>query len=330
MPASMISAPTGGRPNVIGSSIATVAMVPMPGSTPTSVPTRAPIRHSRRLIGVKATPKPRARLEKSSAITPSLNQETREKLQRQPQRIRKEQTAADRQANADNDGFLPFRFRRAQRGDDETRECRNHQAQRADGDRKGKNRQRYEQRASPRIGRNMLTVGHKTDDRHRDAKSKQENREHAGRGSGSERKSMHALQVARRPQGEQCDCNQSQSADKILRTANPFRHDVFDRPTARRLTHRSHSPAQGFAPILCSDMADAFPRALPSDFRQITPAKPKQPPASNSQSGLSRVAKASAAATAVTRAPAQVRSAVSVRIRPLAPINPIESGTSAA
>src|SRR5882724_4321295 len=111
MPASMISAPTGGRPNVIGSSIATVAMGPMPGSTPT----RAPIRHSRRLIGVKATPKPRARLEKSSAITPSLNQETREKLQRQPQRIRKEQTAADRQANADNDGFLPFRFRRAQR-----------------------------------------------------------------------------------------------------------------------------------------------------------------------------------------------------------------------
>src|SRR6266446_3480623 len=123
---------------------ATVAMVPMPGSTPTSVPTRAPIRHRRRLIGVKATPKPRARLEKSSAITPSLNQETREELQRQPQRIGEKQTAADCQANADNDGFLPFRFRRAERGDDETRECRNHQAQRADGDRKGKNRQRYE------------------------------------------------------------------------------------------------------------------------------------------------------------------------------------------
>src|SRR5712672_1680856 len=123
MPASMIKAPTGGRPNVMGSSMATVAMVPMPGSTPTSVP----IRHSRRLTGVNATPKPRARLEKSSAIAPSLNQKTREKLQRQPERIRKEQTAADRQANADNDGFLPFHFRRAQRGDDETGECRNHQ-----------------------------------------------------------------------------------------------------------------------------------------------------------------------------------------------------------
>ena len=47
----MISAPTGGRPKVIGSSMATVAMVPMPGSTPTSVPTSAPIRHSRMLIG---------------------------------------------------------------------------------------------------------------------------------------------------------------------------------------------------------------------------------------------------------------------------------------
>ncbi|MHC2890937.1 hypothetical protein ACVIU4_002091 [Bradyrhizobium barranii subsp. barranii] len=54
----MISAPTGGRPKVIGSSIATVAMVPMPGSTPTSVPTRAPIRHISRLIGENATAKP--------------------------------------------------------------------------------------------------------------------------------------------------------------------------------------------------------------------------------------------------------------------------------
>src|SRR3979490_1029052 len=113
MPASIISAPTGGRPNVIGSSMATVAMVPMPGSTPTSVPTSAPIRHSRRLIGENATPKPRARLEKRSAMTPSLNQETREKLQRQPQRIREKQTAADRQGDADADGRFPPGFPRA-------------------------------------------------------------------------------------------------------------------------------------------------------------------------------------------------------------------------
>src|SRR3954453_15147292 len=145
MPASMISAPTGGNPNVIGSSIATVAMVPMPGSTPTSVPTSAPIRHSRRLIGVKATPKPRARLEKSSAITPSLNQETREELQRQPERIGEKQTAADRQEDADDDGLFPLGFRRAQRGNDEAGKGRDHESQRPDRDRKREDRQRNEQ-----------------------------------------------------------------------------------------------------------------------------------------------------------------------------------------
>src|SRR4051794_9697904 len=130
MPASMISAPTGGRPKVIGSSIATVAMVPMPGSTPTRVPTRAPIRHSSRLIGVNATPKPSARLEKSSAIAPSLDQKTREQLQRQSQRIGKKQAAPDGQADADDDGFFPLRFGRAHGRDQEARHRRYHQTER--------------------------------------------------------------------------------------------------------------------------------------------------------------------------------------------------------
>ena len=58
MPASMISAPTGGRPKVIGSSIAMVATEPMPGSTPIRVPTSAPIRQNMMLYGWAATPKP--------------------------------------------------------------------------------------------------------------------------------------------------------------------------------------------------------------------------------------------------------------------------------
>ena len=62
MPASMISAPTGGRPKVIGSSMAMVASEPMPGSTPISVPTSAPIRQSTMLVGVTATPMPSQRL----------------------------------------------------------------------------------------------------------------------------------------------------------------------------------------------------------------------------------------------------------------------------
>src|ERR1700744_3492663 len=68
MPASMISAPTGGRPNVIGSSIAMVASGPTPGNTPIRVPTSAPIRHMNRFIGVSETLKPRARLCKRSIM----------------------------------------------------------------------------------------------------------------------------------------------------------------------------------------------------------------------------------------------------------------------
>src|SRR3954447_18981322 len=158
MPASMISAPTGGRPNVIGSSIATVAMVPMPGSTPTRVPTSAPIRHSNRLTGVKATPKPRARLEKSSVIAPSLNQKTREELQRQAERIGEKQAATDRQADADDDGFLPLGLRRSQRRNDEARKCREDETQGTDRHREGNDGQRYEQRAAPRIDRDMFAL----------------------------------------------------------------------------------------------------------------------------------------------------------------------------
>src|SRR5882757_1465431 len=171
MPASMISAPTGGRPKVIGNSMATVAMVPMPGSTPTSVPTSAPIRHSRRLIGENATPKPRARLEKRSAITPSLDQETREELQRQPQRIGEQQTAADGQADADDDGFPPAGFRGPKRRDQEARKGRDHQPQRADGDGEGKNGERDEQRPSPGIGRQMRPLADQTDHHHREPQS---------------------------------------------------------------------------------------------------------------------------------------------------------------
>jgi hypothetical protein len=51
MPASMISAPTGGSPKVIGSNIAMVATDPIPGSTPIRVPTSAPIRQKITFIG---------------------------------------------------------------------------------------------------------------------------------------------------------------------------------------------------------------------------------------------------------------------------------------
>src|SRR6478609_8111836 len=220
MPASMISAPTGGRPKVIGSSIATVAMVPMPGSTPTSVPTSAPIRHSIRLIGVKATPKPRARLEKRSAITPSLNQETRKELQRQPERVRKKQTAADRQADANDDGFLPSRLRRSHSRNQEGDERRDDEAQRTDSHGETENRKGDEKWSPPVILRNLRAFEHETHDRNPYAKEQQQDPEHARRRAGAEGKPAHALQVARRPKGEGCDRHQGKPANKILRATN--------------------------------------------------------------------------------------------------------------
>src|SRR5262245_66359981 len=70
MPDSMISPPTGSSLKVSGSSMAMVAMGPMPGSTPISVPTMAPMKANPRLIGVSATENPTARLWKSSMTLP--------------------------------------------------------------------------------------------------------------------------------------------------------------------------------------------------------------------------------------------------------------------
>src|SRR3954471_3707559 len=62
MPASMISAGAGSSPKVNGSSMATVATGPMPGSTPTSVPRKQPMKQYRRFCQLSATPSPNARL----------------------------------------------------------------------------------------------------------------------------------------------------------------------------------------------------------------------------------------------------------------------------
>src|ERR1700742_1140074 len=62
----------------------------------------------------------------------------------------------------------------------------------------------------------------------------------------------------------------------------------------------------------------------------IRPAKPRHPPATSIHSGLILVTEASTAAPIVTSAATTVWSEVRARINPLAPISPIDSGTSAA
>src|SRR5688572_15618267 len=58
MPANMISEPAGSSLKVIGSSSATVSAGPMPGSTPTAVPSMTPTKAKSRLIGWRATKRP--------------------------------------------------------------------------------------------------------------------------------------------------------------------------------------------------------------------------------------------------------------------------------
>src|SRR5690554_193669 len=66
MPASMMSEVAGSRPRVIGNSIAMVAVGPMPGSTPTSVPRRQPRKQNIRLCGCSVMERPRYRFDTRS------------------------------------------------------------------------------------------------------------------------------------------------------------------------------------------------------------------------------------------------------------------------
>jgi hypothetical protein len=59
MPANIITAETGGRWKVEGIRMATVAVGPIPGSTPMSVPTKTPTKQKRIFVRLKLTEKPR-------------------------------------------------------------------------------------------------------------------------------------------------------------------------------------------------------------------------------------------------------------------------------
>src|SRR5215213_6590816 len=265
MPASMISAPTGGRPNVIGSNMATVAMVPMPGSTPTSVPTSAPIRHSRMLTGIgidapprkagvhctswKTTPKPSPRFEKISPIVPSTDHESRQELQRQTERVWKQKGAKRRQAGADDQHFYPPGLRCPAGRDHEACHRSEDHSHRPDREGKRQDCQRHEQRTPPVVFRQVNAFGHNADEGDSGAQTQQQKSEHPGRRAGAKRKPAHALQVARRPKGEQSDGHQGYSPDEILWAANPLWHDGFDRRLARRSVHGYSSPKAASSPL---------------------------------------------------------------------------------
>src|SRR5262245_42557107 len=101
MPASMMMAPAGFMWNVSGSSIATVAGGPSPGSTPTMVPRNTPTKHHRRLVGSRATPNPCARPERISTSEPQ-----HARGQRHAERHREHEVEAERARDGDRRGDL--------------------------------------------------------------------------------------------------------------------------------------------------------------------------------------------------------------------------------
>src|SRR3954464_15708587 len=109
MPASMISADTGGSAYVAGSSMAMVATGPMPGSTPISVPSRQPMKAYSRLIGVNATPKPIERLEIRSMVF-SPRDEAGPHRELQVQQHDEGEVAADGQHGGQDGDFLGLEF----------------------------------------------------------------------------------------------------------------------------------------------------------------------------------------------------------------------------
>jgi hypothetical protein len=96
MPASMISEETGSSWKVIGSSMAMVAVAPMPGSTPISVPSSTPMRQKNRFSGEAAVEKPSARLLMRSMARLLQPGPGAEPLERQAEGIAEDRHGKDR------------------------------------------------------------------------------------------------------------------------------------------------------------------------------------------------------------------------------------------
>ncbi len=106
----MISAPTGGRPKVIGSSMAMVAIGPTPGSTPISVPIRQPRKHSPRLIGAARRDMPSAKIVEADSIgRASVTEPPGRERDRQPQRELEQADAERRDHDGEQQHLAPAR-----------------------------------------------------------------------------------------------------------------------------------------------------------------------------------------------------------------------------
>src|SRR5690606_26077492 len=104
MPDSMMSAATGSRPKVTGSSMAMVAVGPRPGRTPMAVPRNTPSRQYIRLVRVKAVSKPMPRLVISSMPASSVAEPSAEQRHGNTQALDEDQAAEYRESCGEQQG----------------------------------------------------------------------------------------------------------------------------------------------------------------------------------------------------------------------------------
>src|SRR3954447_2296699 len=118
MPDSIRTAATGFMPKVIGSRIEIADSTPMPGRTPTTLPTRTPTKHQSRLLGSSAISKPWRRSRKPVSISAKPHDRNFHM-----QQVDEEQDREDRHAGGEQQRTLQGRGAVAERGDQHGREA---------------------------------------------------------------------------------------------------------------------------------------------------------------------------------------------------------------
>ena len=222
----MISAPTGGRPKVIGSSIAIVA-------TGADARQHADQRADQRaeqaepdIVGVRGDREAeREIVEEDRIMVAVLRHECRPKLERQLQQIDEQHDAECRHHRRRDQAFDPAHLARAEDRDQEGREGGGHEAERRHDDalhhgREGDDGREHEGRTAQREFLDRRTVGQEPG-RHDDAADHAEQaREQPRRGARTEGDALHAAEVTRRPERNDRQRDQRQAAPEVARRSN--------------------------------------------------------------------------------------------------------------
>src|SRR5215217_2148532 len=223
MPASMIRAPTGSRPKVIGKRMAMVAIGPTPGSTPISVPTMQPRKHRARFCSERATERPSPRLEMISDIAPSDvdrgagDDQDRHRL---VQRIA-EQADAERGYDDREDDKLPrARLVRGVAADDERERAGDDEPELADREAEGDDPERHEYWAAKGPFFEAVAVADEADHEEQRAAKADPDGEPARQHRRPHRAQRPLRQVADEIDREQRNRDERNPRDEVLRAAD--------------------------------------------------------------------------------------------------------------